>query len=343
MKIFLYSDLHISKTSSIMPMHYDDKYTYRQHMIVETGKFLASIINQEKPDIIINLGDTFDQHTITSYDVDVASAFFKCFDVCGNIPHYVVVGNHEMVNHNYNAVTLLNNIPNITVISDSMSLELQNEKLAFLPYCDHTDILEFPEGDFLFSHQDIQGSVIRGEFTLPDGLNKNQLGRYKLVFNGHIHKSSMLGNVINVGSITTHSFSDDDSDAPQCYVFDTTTMDLKTFKSPVCPLFRKVEITNGVDELNGFMDNLDANYKYIIQCTCPQEYRDEVKNILQNNPKVLNTRINVKVNKAVESKTLETVTSLANINIKESFVEFLNTIDLKFPKQMYLDIIGGIV
>ena len=342
MKIFIYSDLHISKTSSIMPMHYDDKYTFRQHMIIETGKFLANIINQEHPDLIINLGDTFDQHTITSYDVDVASAFFKCFDVCGKIPHYVVVGNHEMVNHNYNAVTLLNNIPNIQVISDATSLEIFSERIAFLPYCDHTDILEFPDGEFLFSHQDIQGSVIRGDFTLPDGLNKNQLSRYKLVFNGHIHKSSMIGNVVNVGSITTHSFSDDDSDAPQCYVFDTKTMDLKSFKSVICPLFRKIEITNSINELNVFLANLDANYRYILQCTCPQELKELVKEILQNNQLIINSRINVKINKAIESKTLESITSLANINIKESFVEFLNTIDLKFPKQMYLDIIGGI-
>ena len=51
----------------------------------------------------------------------------------------------------------------------------ENIKLAFLPYCNHKDILEFPEGDFLFSHQDIQGSIIRGSFTLPDGIDPNIL------------------------------------------------------------------------------------------------------------------------------------------------------------------------
>ena len=40
MKIFMYSDVHISKTSSIMPNNSDNKYTYRQNMIIETGKYL---------------------------------------------------------------------------------------------------------------------------------------------------------------------------------------------------------------------------------------------------------------------------------------------------------------
>ena len=36
MKIFMYSDLHISKTSSIFPLtSKNHKYTYRQNMIIE--------------------------------------------------------------------------------------------------------------------------------------------------------------------------------------------------------------------------------------------------------------------------------------------------------------------
>ena len=64
MRILMYSDLHISKTSSILPLSSDNpKYSYRQNMIIETGKYLANLVKQEKPDMIINLGDTFDQHT----------------------------------------------------------------------------------------------------------------------------------------------------------------------------------------------------------------------------------------------------------------------------------------
>ena len=91
MRIFMYSDLHISRTSSIMPLTSSiNKYTYRQNMILELGKYLENIIDEQKPDLIINLGDTFDNHTITSYDIDIASKFFECFRML-NIPHIVLV------------------------------------------------------------------------------------------------------------------------------------------------------------------------------------------------------------------------------------------------------------
>ena len=183
MKLFLYSDLHISRTSSILPMLKDSIYTYRQNMIIETGKYLANIVEQEKPDLIINLGDTFDQHTITSYDADTAGEFFKCFKKC-NIPHFVIVGNHEMINQNFNVVSMLDNVSDITIIKDPVSIQFKDTTLAFLPYCNYRDILEYPQGDFLFSHQDIQGSKIRGNFELPDGIAQETLKqKYKLVFN----------------------------------------------------------------------------------------------------------------------------------------------------------------
>ena len=254
---------------------------YQNYIEIQNFECLADIIKKENPDLIINLGDTFDQHTITSYDIDVASKFFKCFEQF-DIPHFVLVGNHEMVNQNFNAIEILNNI---TVISEPTTIDVNdllnvNEKLklGFLPYCNYKDIIMFPEASYLFSHQDIQGATIRGDFKLPDGIEPNTLkDKYKLVFNGHIHKSSILCNVINVGSITTHSFSDDENSIPQCYIFDTITNDLKIFKSTVCPLFRKFTIQKDINELYTYINSLDTQYKYILHIICPFEIKEDVK------------------------------------------------------------------
>lgn len=349
MKILMYSDLHISKTSSILPNISDSIYTYRQKMIIETGKYLANLADVEKPDLIINLGDTFDQHTVTSYDINVASEFFKCFRLL-NIPHLVLVGNHEMLNGNFNAIALINNINNITVIDKPSTVNTniiipnikENIQLAFLPYCDYKDILDFPEGQFLFSHQDIQGSSIRGNITLPTGIEPSTLkDKYSLVFNGHIHKPSILGNVVNVGSVTTHSFSDDNNSVPQCYIFDTQTMNLNTYKPTVCPLFRKMEVQTQQELLN-YLTNLDSTYKYIIHCVCPFELKQEIKDILSNDNLVLNSRLTVTTTKNIETTQSDTNTVVeANIDIDNSFKQFLNEVEeLKFPKQLYLDVLS---
>lgn len=353
MKIFIYSDLHISRTSSILPLTSSNyKYTYRQNMILQLGKYLVNLIDEYKPDLILNLGDTFDNHTLTSYDIDIASKFFECFRML-NIPHIVLVGNHEMINQDFNAIEILNNINNITVISEpstvntdiilstKLSLQQPNVKLAFLPYCDYRDILEFPDGDFLFSHQDIQGSCIRGDFKLPNGIDQNDLSKYKLVFNGHIHKSSIMKNIINVGSISTHSFSDDQENVPKCYIFDTNTLDLTTYKPTCCPLFRKVEIKKNISELYAFVDQLDKNYKYILHITCPFELKDEIKSFIEQNEFVINSRISIigSIKEVKEENKNNTINLSSNIDILQNFKDFLNITDLKYPLELYADVL----
>lgn len=351
MRIFLYSDLHISKTSSILPLT-DDKYSYRQKMIMNTGKWLADIVREEKPDLIINLGDTFDQHTITSYDIDTASEFFNCFSEF-NIRHYVLVGNHEMVNKDFNSIALLRNIENICVIDQPSSINLELNfgvptRLAFLPYLDWRDIKEFPDGDFLFSHLDIQGSVVRNGVDLKDGILPSSLSKYKLVFNGHIHKASIKNNIINVGSITTHSFSDDTDGVPTCYIFDTNTLDLKQYKSSICPLFRKLDVVD-VDDLQKQISNLDSKYNYCIHCICPFEIKEIVKEILEEQSNIINYRLNVKINSSDSNENSE-ITDLniqTNVNIPNAFKHFLqesleNKIDLKYPITYYQKVLEDI-
>lgn len=347
MRILLYSDVHISRTSSILPLYTDSLYTYRQKMIIDTAQWISQIAKNEKVDCIINLGDTFDQHTITSYDVDVASEFFKYFP--SNIHHLVLVGNHEMINQHFNAISLLSNIDNITVISDPYSVDFnvngKTVKLAFLPYCDYKQILKFPEGEFLFSHNDIQGSKIRGDFELSEGIDLNNLKQYKLVFNGHIHKNSVLKNVVNVGSVTTHSFSDDNETVPQCYIFNTETLNLEVFKNKACPLFRKIEVQS-LEDLEQQIQNLDDYYKYVLNIVCPFEIKDTVKSYLTQQDKVLSYRLNVKVNKEIQQESNtennKVIDLQTNINIKDKFLDFLDTIDLKYPIKTYKEVLNKV-
>lgn len=373
MKILMYSDIHISRTSSILPVGNMDKYTYRQQMIIETAKLICNIAEQQDVDLILNLGDTFDQHTLTSYDVEVASEFFKQFRLL-NKPHLVLVGNHEMINKNYNAVKLLSNIPNITVIDKPSTIsgniitnntDDSNLQLAFLPYNNFKNIVDIPKGDFLISHNDIQGSEIRSGIKLPEGLSLEQLKSYKLVFNGHIHKSGIFSNIVNVGSSTTHSFSDDNDSLPKVYVFNTATLDLNSFVNKTCPLFRTFKIQSLEDLKNLLTNNLDLTYKYILHIISPYSIKDEVKQLLNKllvSPKhicddiakndtdykvqLLNYKVTTylteqeKQAQQQDSQPSENVSNTTNLDITSSFKEFLTTVDLKYPMQMYMDVLN---
>lgn len=347
MRILIYSDLHICRNSSILPSLNNSLYTYREDMIIKTGVWLSQIMVNEKVDAIINCGDTFDQATVTSYDIETASTFFKSFsDRMAmnnlNIPQYVVVGNHEMINNDFNAIALLDNIPNITVIKEPTTIG----DLAFIPYMNEGDILKFPEGKYLFSHLDIQGSAIRGDFVLPTGIAQSKLSdNYKFIFNGHIHKPSIMNNIINVGSVTTHSFADDNNCYPQAYIFNTETLDLLTYTNYMCPLFRKYTV-NSIEELQQIVNNIDRSFKYVFQITCPFEIKEEVKNYMSEiNNIVISYRLRVKVNKEIvqTNEQQENVELHTNIDVQKSFQEFLDTVeDLKVPKQYYLSLLESI-
>lgn len=352
MKILMYSDIHISRTSSILPTSYKDtKYTYRQKMIINTAEWLSQIMINEKPNLIINLGDTFDQHTLTSYDIHTAEQFFATFKdrmKMNNyhIPHFILIGNHEMINEDFNAVSMLNNVEGITVIKDKTNVKFKDCTLAFLPYREYKTITELPEGDFLFSHNDIQGSIIKGKFAMPNGISTNKLSIYKVVFNGHIHKSSMNGNVINVGSTTTHSFADDNDWFPQAYIFDTETMNLQTFINPNCPLFRSYEV-NSYDQIDQVIAGLDLSYKYILHITCPFELKETVINKLTEvRDIVIASKLNVKVTIKTDTEQQQIANNInsevkTNLDVEQSFREFLDVSNLKFPKQLYLDVINN--
>ena len=160
-----------------------------------------------------------------------------------------------------------------------------------------------------------------------------------------IYKSSISGNVINVGSISTHSFSDDEESVPQCYIFDTETLDLKTFKPTVCPLFRKFNIESNISELENFLNKLNKSYKYILHITCPFELKEDVKQFLtDNNEYIISNRLSVKVSK--EEKLDDNSESLlnlqSNIDIKQSFKDFLDITDLKLPRTYYDKVLEGV-
>lgn len=242
-----------------------------------------------------------------------------------------------MINSDFNAVALLNNIKNITVVSDPYSVDYMGIKLAFLPYCDYNYLLTYPEGDILFSHNDIQGSTVRGDFKLPDGIETQTLKRYKVVFNGHIHKPSIFENVINVGSITTHSFSDDNDFIPQCYIFNTDTMKMENvIQSTACPLFRKIEVKD-TNQLNDKIQEFRSQqyYKFVLQVTCPYNIKEDIKQILDNTDIIVSYRLSVKINKADNEINKPVIESFNNIDIKQNFNQFLETLDLKYPLDVY--------
>ena len=96
-----------------------------------------------------------------------------------------------------------------------------------------------------------------------------------------------------------------------------------------------------------YINNLDDYYKYVLNVVCPFEIKDEIKKILKDSTsKIINSRLNVKVRKDdkvnLEEEQNQIIDLQSNIDIEKTFLDFLQTIDLKYPLDTYKYILTNI-
>ena len=77
---------------------------------------------------------------------------------------------------------------------------------------------------------------------------------------------------------------------------------------------------------------------------CPFEIKEDVKKYLDDNSLIIANRLNVRISKKDVSLE-ETQTNLnlqSNIDVKQSFKEFLNEVELKYPIDIYNNILNEV-
>ena len=108
-------------------------------------------------------------------------------------------------------------------------------------------------------------------------------------------------------------------------------------------MFKTYKVTT-TEELLNTINGLDNSFKYILHISCPYEIKDNVKNSLDlyvKDQRLLKYKLTVTTESKqinTESKQINTEIE-TNVDVEKSFKEFLDIIDLKFPKDKYLSIL----
>lgn len=346
-KIGLYADLHTSYSSSILPVYCEgSKYTTRLQMIVDTGKWMYNLFDQNNVDYICNLGDTFDSHTVRAEELSAISEFYS---YSHGLREITIIGNHEMLNHNFYATSVLKNYDFIEVYDSPCKLD---DCISVLPYMDSEDItynlLKSISNKILLSHIDIKGSYIRPDYIMPSGVESEALSMYfESVFNGHIHTAEKINTstnlVMNIGSISSISFSDSNTYIPSVCIYDTDSMKLERFNNTNAILFRRVEVSN-VSEFIKYVNNLDKSYRYALRISCPYNIRDAIKKIASDNENIIvNKVVAIIDNSSRDIKKLDIVKS-NDSDIKSDFLNFIknNSSILSAPIDEYISILKDV-
>lgn len=196
--------------------------------VKDTELMVASImklINSNKPDIIVMMGDTLDRHeTVHVSPLTRAVNFLQQMaQIC---PVYLLIGNHDLINnsqfmtdqHPFNSLKLW---PNLKVCDTTFKTTVKGYTFVFVPYVppgkfndalygivtgDSKDLKDLKGIDAIFCHQEFKGAKM--------GAIKSEVGdiwplNAPRVYSGHIHDYDKLqDNITYVGTPIQHTFGD---------------------------------------------------------------------------------------------------------------------------------------
>lgn len=245
-----------------------NKFTLATQFLSWVNQFIV----EQKPDLVVNLGDALDTHAIIRSEVlnELMNHIYHVVDQ--GIPYVYLTGNHDYFNpkdSKYHALLpFKNRINHLHVIDAPQDLF----GMTFVPYLANAN--DFPKTTLpiCIAHQTFLGADY-GPINALDGVDAETISA-DIIISGHIHKKHNLGKVVYVGS----PYSQDASDANQIKgisVFDTDTFEWVFHQTPL-PTWRsfKYELggNNNADALHQSLATALANQTdhYVVEITGPK-------------------------------------------------------------------------
>ena len=212
--------------------------------------WLDNLIEKEKPDLVVNLGDTFNDHAVLRSEVmnEFMDHVYKTIDQ--NIPYVYLLGNHDMYrpkDAKYHAMRpFKGKIKNLYVVDEVQDLF----GMTFVPY-QHNEA-NFPRNTLsvVVAHQTFKGADY-GPIRNTENLDPRCLSSCEIVISGHIHKRQHLvgdpgrPDILYVGSPFSQSAADVDQ-VKGITVFDMATY-AETFHQTPLPTWRKLAVVVSQD------------------------------------------------------------------------------------------------
>lgn len=277
MKILVFGDCHWSTYSSILRKR-DTLYSFRLQNLINSINWLEEYAEKNNIDTIVGLGDFFDRETLNSEEITALTGIRW-----SNIPHYLLIGNHEMGRNDlfYSSTNVFNS-KNFYIISKLSLINLDpNVNTIFIPYIIN------PSSNYLtnkknkktiiFSHNDIAGIQL-GKFISKTGFEiKDIEENCDLFINGHIHNGSKITDkIINLGNLTGQNFSEDAYKySHNIMILDTNTLKYELIENPYAINFYKVDGVNYTPNFCSFKQNSVITIKSLEKDV--SYYEEEIK------------------------------------------------------------------
>jgi DNA repair exonuclease SbcCD nuclease subunit len=302
MKILLFSDVHWSKTSSIVK-GLGNNYTQRLEYLIKSMNWVNELCEQENCDFMICAGDMMDKSSCNDMELtalkDIQWNNKDCYFLCGN---------HEssVMDLRYSSLKVLES-KNHYIINKPFNLKLDDSQIHFIPYVEESiresiqnyliDI-DKSKKQIIISHNDIMG-INYGGFESKIGFSIEEIEKFSDIYLiGHLHNSAYITKkILNLGSLSAHNFTNDSFNYKYgAWILDTSTLQCTFFENPYAFNFYNIEINDNVDitKLGGLKNNA------VVSIKCNIDILDNVKDALSNLNNVIQYRVTTfRINKDV--------------------------------------------
>ena len=201
--------------------------------------WVTKLIEKEKPQLVVNLGDTFDTHAVLRSEVTGEFMKHVYATIKTGAEYVYLIGNHDMYKPNdakYHAMmSYKDKIQGLTVIDTIRELH----GMTFVPYQVNPD--NFPKHTLpiCVAHQTFIGADY-GPIAAKEGVDPKSIAGAEIIISGHIHKRSTLdeGRIRYYGSPFSQSVGDVDQ-VKGITIFDTVTYGEKFIETPL-PTWRRI-------------------------------------------------------------------------------------------------------
>lgn len=222
------------------------------------------LIKKEKIKVIFHLGDIVDKRKYLNFNTAkrLREDFLQPL-MNNNIETHMILGNHDVYYKNTNDVNVIEEFVkgkfnNFKFYSNPEEITVYDTQFLMLPWiCDQNEnlsktFIENTKSQICIGHLELNGfQMFKGGTVCEHGRNKTDFDKFDLVFSGHFHHKSKLGNIHYLGTPYEMTWSDYD-DPKGFHIFDTSTRELKHIINPY-KIFKKIYY----DDLN--KEELDEN------------------------------------------------------------------------------------
>jgi DNA repair exonuclease SbcCD nuclease subunit len=202
-----------------------------------------SVLERENIKTVIHLGDLFDRRKFVNYvTAKTARESFLLPIENKGIQTHIITGNHDIFYRNTHEINSLDELvagryKNIHTYSTPHLLSIDGLDIQLMPWiCESNkdlayEVVKTTKSDILMGHLEVQGfEMFRGAVS-DHGETKDFFDRFDLVFSGHYHHKSSIGNIHYLGAFAEYNWSDY-NDPRGFTIFDTETREFEFIKNP---------------------------------------------------------------------------------------------------------------